>query len=84
MRHRQQVEGKKQVSNNVIFLDVPTKLDIDPRRVLEAALDAEMKGVVVIGWSKDGSFYGASSIANGGDVLWLTELLKQRLLGSNS
>jgi hypothetical protein len=35
-----------------------------------------------MGIDKDGAFYSASSIANGGEVLWLIELLKQELMNS--
>jgi hypothetical protein len=58
-----------------------TRLDMDPDRVLSAAV-AKMEGVVVIGYDKDGDEYFASSYADGGTVLWLLERCKTRLLAT--
>ena len=33
-----------------------------------------------MGWDKAGKLYAASSITDGGEVLWLMELLKKKLL----
>lgn len=60
-------------------LDVITRLDIPAERVLEQAL-GKLEKVVVMGYDKDGEEYFASSMADGGDVLWLMERLKQQLL----
>ncbi len=57
----------------------PTKLDIDPDRVLKKA-EGKLQGVVLMGYDKDGDFFAASSYADGGDVLWLIELLKKQLM----
>lgn len=40
----------------------------------------KLKGVVVIGFDNDGEFYGASSIADGGSVMWLMEVCKRKML----
>lgn len=56
-----------------------TSLDLPPERILEAA-KSELKHVVVLGYDKEDNFYFASSMADGGDVLWLIETLKLRLL----
>ena len=66
-------------SDNVVHLDVVTRLDIDPDRVLSQAV-GELESAVVIGFHKDGSEYFASSVADGGTVLWLIERAKMRLL----
>lgn len=66
--------------SNVIPLGNVTRLDLPTNRVLEAAKDTCSEGVVVMGWDDDGSMYFASSIADGGDVLWLLEKLKMMLL----
>lgn len=64
--------------SNVVILPVVTKLDCPAERVL--ANLPEMDGVVCIGWKKeDGSFYFASSIADGADVVWLLEKAKLEL-----
>lgn len=65
---------------NVVNLPVITRLDLDPERVLQAALDEGMTGVVVIGFDADGDEYFASSYANGADVLWLMKRCEKRLL----
>ena len=57
-----------------------TKLDIPPERVLEKAKEAGLEGVVILGFDKNGEYYGASSYADGGTVLWLMELTRKKLL----
>ena len=66
--------------SNVINLPVSTNLDLDPERVLDAAKDANLKGVVILGWDENDEEYMASSIADGGDVNWLLDRLKFRLI----
>jgi hypothetical protein len=56
-----------------------TKLDLPPDRILESAVGA-LDAVVVLGYDKEGKEYFASSYADGGDVLWLMERLKKKLL----
>ena len=58
-----------------------TKLDLPPDRILEAAKE-KLEGVIVIGFDKDGEFYGASSYADGGTALWLLEICKKKLMES--
>ena len=66
------------MSNVVRFTGITT-LDLDADHVLEAAL-GKLNGVVVVGFDKDGQEYFASSYADGGEVLWLFERAKKRLL----
>ena len=66
--------------NNVVILPVVTRLNIPPDRVLNDALAAGLDGAVVIGQREDGSYYFSSSIADGGDVLWLLEWAKVALM----
>lgn len=70
--------------HGVVPLPCVTNMAIPPSRVLQAALDSEdpLDGVVVMGFTKSGDTYFASSYADGGTVLWLWELLKARLLPS--
>jgi len=68
------------MSDNVIPLGNITRLNLPPDRVLDAAKGSCSGGVVVLGWDDDGSFYFASSIADGGDVVWLMEMAKKKLL----
>lgn len=64
---------------NVIDWHGITKHDLPPDRLLNAALD-KLESVVIIGFDKDGDEYFASSLADGGDVLWLMERAKIELL----
>ncbi len=66
--------------DNVVPIGCITRLDIPPERVLRAALEKGVTGVVVLGYDEDGDFYFASSKADGGDVLWLLALAQKRLL----
>lgn len=56
-----------------------TRLNLDPDRVLERA-KGKLQGVVVLGYDQDGEFFGATSYADGGDLLWLLELCKKKLM----
>lgn len=64
---------------DIITLGTPTRLDIPPDRVIEAAV-GNMKEVVIIGYDNDGNEYFASSVADGADVLWHLERAKKALL----
>ncbi|WP_040306027.1 hypothetical protein [Ahrensia sp. R2A130] len=66
--------------SNVIPLGNVTSLDIPTDRVLENAKGTCSDGVVVMGFDDDGVLYFASSIADGGEVLWLMEKCKAALL----
>jgi hypothetical protein len=68
------------MSDNIVFFDGVTRLDIPPERVLNSAKEANLENCVVIGWEKNGDFYFASSIASGPEVIWLLELAKKKLL----
>jgi len=63
----------------VVFPGI-TKLDVPAERVLEAARLAELTDIVILGYDKDENEWFASSIADGGTVLWLMERLKKQLL----
>ena len=64
----------------VIQLGGVTRLDIPADRVLEGAM-GKLKSVLVIGYDEAGEEYFASSITDGGEVLWLLERCKQELMG---
>lgn len=81
-------QSRKQ-SDKVVPLPVITSLDIDPKRILQAALDADLDSVVVIGYTKNiidennrnaSDEYFASSIAAGDTVLWLLQRYCMKLL----
>ena len=56
-----------------------TSLDLDPDVVLEHT-KGKLEGFLIAGYDKDGNEYFASTYADGGDVLWLLERMKLRLL----
>ena len=68
------------MADNVIPLGTITKLNLPTDRVLENAKGECTEGVVILGWDNEGELYFASSIADGGTVMWLMELAKLRLL----
>lgn len=57
-----------------------TRLPSDPQRVIEHASEAGLTNVVIIGYDADGDEYFRSSDADGGDVLWLLERARLKLL----
>jgi len=58
-----------------------TRLDTDPVLVLREAIESgKLKNVVIMGYDEDEEEYFASSIADGGTVIWLMERLKLQLL----
>lgn len=68
--------------DNVVELQVVTRLDIPAERVIRRANEANLSNVVVIGWDDDGDFYFASSYASGPEVLWLLEMAKKELMAA--
>ena len=56
-----------------------TRLDLPVNTVLKAAED-QLKSVVLLGYDKEGEEYFASTIADGGEVIWLLERAKKALL----
>lgn len=57
-----------------------TRLDLPTERVLEACKEHCSDGVLIVGFDDDGELYFASSLADGGTIMWLLELTKKRLL----
>lgn len=66
--------------DNVVYLNTPTRLDIPPKRVIKAARKAKLADVVVVGYTEEGEFYFASSVADGAEVLWMMKLAEKKLL----
>ena len=66
--------------NNVVPFDAPTLHDIDVEKVLQGAIDAKPKYVLVIGQDADGGLYFASSTSDGGEALWWMEKAKRALM----
>lgn len=63
----------------VVDLNVITTLSLDPDRVLKKAI-GKLERVVIVGRTKDGDEYFASSEADGGCVIWDMERAKLKLL----
>ena len=64
---------------DVVHFTGATTLDIDPDPVLQGAV-RKLKQVVILGYTEDGEEYFASSIADGGTVLWMFERCKKQLI----
>jgi len=64
---------------DLIELGGPTKLDLPPDLILSKALGL-LDSVVICGFDKEGKEYFTSSMADGGDTLWLLERCKLELL----
>lgn len=67
--------------DKVVPLETVSRLDLPVERVLQAAVEAGLSDVVIMGYTKDDEReYFASSIADGGSVLWLMKRLERELL----
>ena len=69
-----------EMSAEVLEFTGITSLDIDPMRILEAAKEAGMTEVVIIGLDADGVEYLASSQGASKEVMWHLERAKWRLM----
>lgn len=56
------------MSAEIFLFNGITKLDLPADRVLEQAIE-KLDGVIILGFDKEGQFYGASSYADGGTVM---------------
>ena len=70
--------------DNVMPFTGVTRLDRPADMALKEALAKDLDGCFVVGRTKDGNIYFTSSIADGGDVLWLWELVKAELLNGGA
>jgi hypothetical protein len=68
-------------SNNVIRFTGLTKLDIEPDNILQKAI-GELKEVLVIGTTKDGNQYLASSSSDAKNMIWHIETAKFMIMES--
>ena len=67
------------IVTNVVTLPVITTLDLEAERVLEGAINSTLQSCIVLGYDADGEFYFSSTMADGGDALWLLEMAKLNL-----
>lgn len=63
----------------VVDLGIISRLDLPAERILNAAQQAELQDVVVIGYDADGELYVRASNAAGPEVLWLLERARRKL-----
>lgn len=64
---------------NVVDFTGITRLDIDPDRVLRKAI-GQLERCTIVGVNKDGDEFFASSVADGGTVVWDMERAKHKLM----
>lgn len=77
---RIRVQAPSRLVGEVVPYTGVTTLNVDADLVVKDALVSGLTDVVVLGYDADGDEYFASSMADGGDVLWLLERLKAQLL----
>ena len=65
---------------DLVYADIVTRMDLPAERILKGAMERNLESVVVVGYDRDGKEYFASSIADGGTVIWLFERMKKALL----
>ena len=65
--------------DNIVIWQGITRHDLPPDRLLEQA-KGQVDSVVILGWDKDGELYFASSMADGGNVMWLMRKAEKALL----
>lgn len=66
--------------SNVVELPVVTTIDHPAEWVLNKASESDLKSAVVIGWKNNGEFYFCSSISDAGEVVFLCEMAKTKLI----
>jgi hypothetical protein len=71
--------------SGVVLKLVPpvNRLSVNCDRLLQDAIDEGLQDVIVIGYKKSGELYAASSTADGGEIVYLLELLKHKLFSGD-
>lgn len=67
------------MTDNIVDFTGITKLDMDPDRLLQKVI-GKMEGVLILGITKDGEEYFASSKADAADALYYMERAKYALM----
>jgi hypothetical protein len=70
--------------DNVVVLDVLTTINLPPERILNAALEADLAALVIVGYDKNGEYYFHSSIPHGATINWLLDQCKKRIIDEPS
>jgi hypothetical protein len=61
------------MSEDAVELGCITKLDLPPQKVLNYALEHDLDSIVIVGYTKDGEEYFASSVADGAQAMYLLQ-----------
>lgn len=72
--------GKEPVIENLFKINPATVVSIDPKQILEKAMDADYELVMVIGWNKDREFDMRASHSDMPELNWLLDKAKDTLL----
>lgn len=62
---------------DVVELDQPFYGDIDPKKVLNGALEKDLREVVIIGEMPDGTVYLSSTTGEAPKINWLCDCAKR-------
>ncbi len=65
--------------SNLTILPVVTDKEMDAEAVLQHAQSQELESVTIVGYAKDGSFFFASSHADGAPVVFDLEIGKSQI-----
>ena len=65
---------------DVVDINCETTLDIPAEKILDAAKEAKLKHVIVIGEYEDGEEYFTCSVSDSALVVWMLERAKLELL----
>jgi hypothetical protein len=64
----------------ILFFTGASRIDLPVEKVLAGANEADLASVVICGYRKDGSFFTATSHADGGDCLWSLRMCERALM----
>lgn len=65
-----------------LVVEPDVEMPIDPNLVLEGAVNANLRDIVICGRNENGEFYLASSSNNLPNVLWLLEIARFNLVAN--
>lgn len=68
------------MTDNVVMFDGPTKLDLPPERIIGAASEVDLESVIIVGQTKGGELYLASSDGDLAAVHWWLTLAAKRVV----
>jgi hypothetical protein len=79
-----QAQGVAMSDDNVVELKLLTTINLPPERILNAALEADLAALVIVGYDKNGEYYFHSSIPHGATINWLLDQCKKRIIDEPS